>query len=40
MNSKVERHFLIVLGTKGTICSGKKTARMIYAYRKAMPIDP
>ena len=37
---EVEKYFLIVLGTEGIIGSGEETARMIFAYRKAMHTDP
>ena len=37
---EVEKHFLIVLGTDGVIGSGEETAKMVYAYRKAMHTDP
>ncbi len=40
MNSKVDRYFLIVLGSKRTAGSREETARMIYSYRKAMHTDP
>jgi len=37
---EVEKYFLIVLGTDGIIGSGEETARMVFAYRKAMHTNP
>ena len=37
---EVEKHLIIVLGTHGEIGSGEETARIVYAYRKAMHTDP
>ena len=37
---EVEKHLIIVLGTHGEIGSGEKTAKMVYAYKKAMHTDP
>ena len=37
---EVEKHFLIVLGTDGLIGSGEETAKIFYAYRKAMHTNP
>ena len=37
---EVERYFLIVLGTDGMIDSDDETARIVYAYRKAIHTDP
>ena len=37
---EVEKHLIIVLGTHGEIGSGEETARMVYAYRKAMHTNP
>jgi len=37
---EVEKYFLIVLGTDGLIGSREETAKMVYAYRKAMHTNP
>jgi len=37
---EVEKHLIIVLGTHGEIGSGEETAKMVYAYKKAMHTDP
>ena len=37
---EVERHLLIVLKIDGVVGSGEETAKMVYAYKKAMHTDP
>lgn len=37
---EVERYLLIVLRIDGLVGSGEETAKMVYAYKKAMHTDP